>query len=84
MPNNEEESVQRNDIPVIYVDVFRIGYDAYKFVLDVGPIPSNSTTPEFRVRTCMGPNSAKAFTEMFRRSIQEYDDQYGRKCEELK
>ncbi|GJL62152.1 MAG: hypothetical protein NPIRA04_08060 [Nitrospirales bacterium] len=77
MPRNDEDVVQGNDILVIYVDIFRIGYDVYKFVLDLGAVPSNSELPEFQVRVCIGPDDVKTLLEMIGQSIKEYEDRCG-------
>ncbi|GJL54295.1 MAG: hypothetical protein NPIRA02_14270 [Nitrospirales bacterium] len=73
MPNNEEESVQGNDIPVIYVDAFRIGYDAYKFILDLGTYCPTNKQSMYQFRVSMAPVTFKLFLKEADQARENYE-----------
>ncbi len=55
MPTNDENFFQEKEIPVIYVDTFRIGYDAYKFVLELGSLLPDGVELKVQTRAIMAP-----------------------------
>ncbi len=73
MPTNEEDFLHDKDIPVIYVDGFRIGYDAYKFTLDLISFEPNTKTFEFESRVILAPNTARDLADTFQISLTAYD-----------
>ena len=77
MCTDDEELLQEKDIPVIYVNTFRIGYDAYKFALELGSILLTGEEPTFTIRVVMGPDTAKAFLETFGQLIKKYEYRLG-------
>ena len=74
MNNTDEDFVQPKDIPIIYVDTFRIGHDAYKFVFDFGHSRPNVETPEFRMRAIMNPDIAKEFLFTLDLMVKKYEE----------
>ncbi|GJL65612.1 MAG: hypothetical protein NPIRA05_05830 [Nitrospirales bacterium] len=77
MPDDYDNWNEQMDLPIIYVDAFRIGFDAYKFVLDLGAIPQDAETPKFTTRMIMGPDIAMEFVEILRQSFKEYKGRFG-------
>ena len=77
MNNEDEKFVLPEDIPVIYVDTFRIGYDAYRFVFDLGSEVPGSRETNYRIRAIIAPNNAKEFVETLAQSMKKYEDNFG-------
>ncbi len=78
MTTDDEQFIFKNTIPIIHVDAFRIGYDAYKFILDLGLVAPNDRSAQFQMRVIISPDNSKDLTELLLGSIREYDKWYGR------
>ena len=74
-----EETKELGDIQDLeghYADAFRIGYSAYKFVLDFGQFSSPTGETHFHTRIIVGPHNAKAFMERLDQSLREYEGRF--------
>jgi len=73
MTSDNEEFVSNKDIPVIYVDAFRIGYDAYKFV-GYRLYLIEPKTSALSARLILSHENASVFSKTLSRLINEYEE----------
>ncbi len=78
MPTYDEEFLRKKEIPVIYVDTFQIGYDAYRFVLDFFARVPGMEAPNFLVSLTLSPNNAKALIEILKESMSKFENLHGK------
>ena len=77
MSNYNQQGDQSNDTHVIYLNTFRIGYDAYKFLLDFGITCPDPITSKYQSRVVMAPSCAKVFYEKFGQAVRNYEFENG-------
>ena len=61
----------------IYADSFRIGHDAYKFVLDFGQFFEDLGSTKIHARVIIGPENTKVFYEALGESLNQYAERFG-------
>lgn len=62
-----------------YANCFRVGYNACEFVIDFGQIyHEEGDSGEFYMRIITNPQDARDLFETMRKSIEEYEDAFGR------
>ena len=77
MEQEDLSNFEENEVNGLYADSFRIGHNAYKFVLDFGQCDSKTKSSRFHTRVIMGPDNAKGFLESLGQSIRQYEDNFG-------
>lgn len=77
MNNESKDKGEDQGLEGKYVDVFRIGNNAYRFILDFGSFAQEEEKQKYFTRVIMGPDTAKDFAEIFLQSIKEYEIHYG-------
>jgi hypothetical protein len=59
-----------------YANAFRVGHNAFEFVLDFGQAPLDSEQARFHTRIIAAPVYAKAFFEILRESLTKYEQTF--------
>lgn len=70
--NGEKEKLEG-----LYSNSFKIGYNAFEFVIDFGQLYSGSVKSSDHTRIVTGPAYAKAFLELFNKVFKEYEARFG-------
>ena len=60
-----------------YANYFKVGYNAFEFVLDFGQYFQQNGKDQFHTRIVMGPVYAKALLDTLRASIGTYEQSFG-------
>ncbi len=60
-----------------YANYFKVGHNAFEFVLDFGQIYSETKTEQFHTRIVTGPAYAKALLRTLQESIDKYEQTFG-------
>jgi hypothetical protein len=60
-----------------YANYFKVGHNAFEFVLDLGQYYPENETEYFHTRIITGPIYAKSLLNILRESILEYERTYG-------
>lgn len=60
-----------------YADEVRVGYDAYKFVLDFGQQDLVGKGKNFHTRIILSPDAAKQLMEIFEEGIKDFQQTFG-------
>lgn len=75
---NEHEDLQgAHDLEGRYANYFKVGYNAYEFVLDFGQYYTEDEGAQLHTRIVTGPSYAKAFLELFQDCIDKYELDFG-------
>lgn len=69
-PNNWPES---NPLEGKYVNYFKVGHNAFEFVLDFGQSYVENQEPQLHTRIVTSPAYARAFLETLRDSVEQYE-----------
>ncbi|MGZ8157257.1 MAG: DUF3467 domain-containing protein [Methylobacter sp.] len=56
-----------------YVNYFKVGHNAFEFVIDFGQFYSENQEPRMHTRIITSPFYAKALLETLRESVERYD-----------
>lgn len=60
-----------------YANYFKIGYNAFEFVLDFGQLYSQGENARFHSRIITNPLYAKTFLQLLQESIEQYEATFG-------
>lgn len=60
-----------------YANFFKVGYNAFEFVLDFGQFYTENNDVKFFTRIITNPISAKDLIEVLRKSIAQYEQNHG-------
>ncbi len=60
-----------------YANYFKVGHNAFEFILDFGQYYSESEEAELNARIVTSPAFAKALFETIRESIEQYEKDHG-------
>ncbi len=60
-----------------YANYFKVGHNAFEFILDFGQYYSESEEAELNTRIVTNPAFAKALFETIRESIEQYEKDHG-------
>ena len=60
-----------------YANYFRVGHNAFEFLLDFSQFYADSTEARGHTRIITSPAYAKALSEMLRESIRRYEEAFG-------
>lgn len=66
----------------LFCNCFRVGQNAFEFVIDCGQCFTEDTCPRFHARLITNPRSAKALAETLREFVDKYEQAYGEIREE--
>ena len=72
LANEEGEKLQGR-----YANYFKVGYNAFEFILDFGQLYSESNDVKFFTRIITNPISAKNLIEVLQESIAQYEQTHG-------
>jgi hypothetical protein len=61
-----------------YANFFRVGQNAFEFIVDFGQFYPGTRKGSFHTRIIMGPHYAKALMEMLSESLTRYEKDFGR------
>ena len=59
-----------------YVNYFKVGHNAFEFVLDFGQSYLENPAPQMHTRIVTSPAYAKAFLETLRESLAQYESSF--------
>ena len=68
---------ENNKLEGQYANYFKVGHNAYEFVIDFGQYYTESEEAELCTRVVTSPIYAKAFLETLCESIERYERTYG-------
>ncbi len=60
-----------------YANVFKVGHNAFEFLLDFGQFYPETGAPQLHTRIVTAPTYAKALLETLRESIEQYEQTFG-------
>ena len=60
-----------------YANYFKVGHNAFEFVLDFGQFYHESNKAQVHTRIITNPNHVKAMLETLRQSIDKYEETFG-------
>ena len=76
---NHEHDVSQDDgkLQGRYANYFKVGYNAFEFVLDFGQFYADDEAAQLHTRIITTPSYAKFLLETFQESIAQYEQSYG-------
>ena len=60
-----------------YANVFKVGHNAFEFLLDFGQFYPETGAPQHHTRIITAPTYAKALLQTLRESIEQYERSFG-------
>jgi len=72
-----EDSQDRGQLEGRYANYFKVGHNAFEFLLDFGQFYPESEQTQLHTRIITSPIYAKALLEVLRESIDRYEKSYG-------
>ena len=60
-----------------YANYFKIGHNAFEFVLDFGQLYSDGRQEQMHTRIITGPSYAKELLQVLQTSVEQYEDEFG-------
>jgi hypothetical protein len=76
--SQEGEDPQRPDpLEGRYANSFRIGHNAFEFLLDFGQVSPDREETQFHTRIITGPVFAKAFAKLLQEALEQYERTFG-------
>ena len=73
-------SKRERKIDRLYANYFKVGYNAFEFVIDFGQQYSDNDDIEFSVRIITSPVFAKDLADVLKDSISQYEKTHGSTC----
>lgn len=70
-------STESRELEGRYANFFKVGHNAFEFLLDFGQSYPESESPQFHTRIVTSPIYAKALMETLRESIERYESSFG-------
>jgi hypothetical protein len=72
------EDLQRPDpLEGRYANSFQVGHNAFEFLLDFGQVAPESEKTQVHTRIITSPVYAKAFSEVLKESVNQYEQTFG-------
>ena len=65
---------QCDELEGIYANTFKVGYNAYEFVIDFGQYFDDKGNENFHTRIITNPKYVESFSEILRESIKKFKD----------
>jgi hypothetical protein len=75
-PENEPQEVT-GELEGRYSNYFKVGHNAFEFLLDFGQFYAESQRAQFHTRIITNPTYAKALLSLLRESIAQYEQTFG-------
>jgi hypothetical protein len=75
--NEHEDSHGAHDLEARYANYFKVGYNAFEFVLDFGQYYAGDEGTQLHTRIVTGPSYAKALLEFLQDCIDKYELDFG-------
>jgi len=77
MRKRGEASADGRQLEGQYANWFKVGFNAYEFVIDFGQYYQENDEEKLCIRIVTSPAYAKRFLKVFEKSIEEYQAKYG-------
>ena len=77
MDHDCEDSQETGLVEGRYVNYFKVGYNAFEFLLDLGQFYPESEKAQLHTRIITTPIYAKALLEIIRESLDRYEQTFG-------
>jgi uncharacterized protein DUF3467 len=74
---DREEPGDERPLEGRYANYFKVGHNAYEFVLDFGQLYPDSAREQTHTRIVTGPQYAKALVQVLRESLDRYEQAFG-------
>jgi hypothetical protein len=74
---NGDDRREVKDNEALYSNYFKIGYNAFEFVLDFGQFYMDSERESLHTRIVTAPPYAKALIEVLQKSVAAYEQKFG-------
>jgi Protein of unknown function (DUF3467) len=76
--NNDNKAPQEiGEVEGRYANYFKVGHNAFEFLLDFGQYYAESQRAQFHSRIITNPFYAKSFLEILRQSLERYEQTFG-------
>lgn len=76
--NNEHEGAQGgHDLEGRYANYFKVGYNAFEFLIDFGQYYTEDEGLQLHTRIVTGPSYAKTLLEILKDSVSQYEVDFG-------
>lgn len=75
--NGDEPDAEHKQLEGRYANAFKVGHNAFEFLLDFGQATLSGDGANFHSRIITGPVYAKGFLETLQESIDEYEKEFG-------
>lgn len=72
------ETVKSHAAEGRYADDFRIGYSAYRFVLEFGQVNSDGRETNYHTKLILAPDNTKTLLGNLKKSMSQYEIHFGR------
>jgi hypothetical protein len=73
MCDKHNECRESNPLEGKYVNYFKVGHNAFEFVIDLGQSYMENQEPQMHTRIVTSPAYAKALLETLRESVEQYE-----------
>jgi len=77
MSQENESPPATGELEGRYANYFKVGHNAFEFLLDFGQFYAESQRAQFHTRIITNPISAKSLFELLRESIEQYERTFG-------
>jgi hypothetical protein len=77
MDNEKDDSVADEELQGQYANHYRVGYNAFEFLIDFGQLYEGENKARFHTRIISNPNYIKELLEILKDSIDRYENHYG-------
>jgi hypothetical protein len=77
MSHENESPPATRELEGRYANYFKVGHNAFDFLLDFGQFYAESQQAQFHTRIITNPISAKSLFELLRGSIEQYEQTFG-------
>jgi hypothetical protein len=77
MDHDQEGSPKAGQFEGRYANYFKVGHNAFEFLLDFGQFYSEHGEPQLHTRIITSPVYAKALLELLRESVERYEQAFG-------
>jgi Protein of unknown function (DUF3467) len=77
MSDEHEECQDANPLEGKYANYFKVGHNAFEFILDFGQLYLEGEEPKIHTRIITSPVYAKAFLETLENTLDQYERGFG-------
>jgi hypothetical protein len=78
MAEGSEDDLDSSQLEGRYANYFKIGYNAFEFLLDFGQSYEDPERARIHTRIVIGPAYARVLLEMLQRSVASFESVHGR------